>query len=952
MIRGSSRKARSSRVRAGAARGLSAGAESWVKRALRKMTLEQKLGQLLMIPFYGGFAATESAEFQELLREVQQNRIGGLMVATRPGPLGLRRSQAYPTAALINRLQERAKIPLLVAADFERGTAMRLDEGTSFPHAMAVAATGRAGDAYTVGRITAREARAAGVHWIFAPVADVNSDPENPIINVRSFGEGPERVAAFVAAYVRGVEENGGLATAKHFPGHGDTQTDSHLDLPTVNGDRAHLERVELVPFRAALSAGVSTIMTGHLAVPALEPDANLPATLSSKITTDLLRREMRFEGLVVTDSLDMGGVALRYAPGEAAVRSILAGSDLLLVPGMSDAALASLRGATEAGRIPMARIDDAVRHILKAKARLGLHQGSQVSLDSLPDTLGRMEFGRAAADIADRGVTLLRDELHLLPLDATKPLRALLIAIAGDADVSPGQEFEREVRWRVDSLETLRFDTRFASIDAGRMPREESYDVAIVALFVRVADRKGSVALPQDQVAAVHRLLSSEKPVLVVSFGSPYVIKQFPEAKEWLAVFSNADVAQRAAARAIFGQVPISGRIPVSVPGTVSMGSGIDVAARSMELAPADTGMSAKLAPAYRLLEEAVADGAFPGGVLAVGHCGRLAAYPFGKQSSDERSPDVSGGTIYDAASLTKPVVTTTLAAMLEESGQLDLDAPLARYLPEWAAGANADWRARVTPRHLLTHTSGLPAHREYFRQVKSAREMIARVLAEPLAYEPGSQSIYSDIGFIALGEILQRLTGRALDELARVRIFAPVGMTDTLFQPPKGLRRRIAPTQIDAVVRKRALPGEVYDENAWAMGGVAGHAGMFSTGADLARFCQMLLNGGIYAHQRLLQRKTVARFTAPAALAGNERTLGWTVPTEGSSSGHYFSKRSFGHTGFTGPSIWVDPEKHLFVVLLTNAHRVHPAPENDKIRRVRPALHDAVVEALGLAR
>jgi len=307
---------------------LSPDAESWVKRTLAKMSLEEKLGQLMMLPFHGEFTPLESAEYRELLRAVEQNHLGGFMLGTRLGPFGIERGKPYATAALINELQKTARIPLLFAADFERGTAMRLENGTSFPHAMAVAASGRPEDAYTVARITAAEARAVGVHWIFAPVADVNSNPDNPIINVRSFGEDPQRVSAFVEAYVRGVEENGGLSTAKHFPGHGDTRTDSHLDLSAISSDAAHLDAVELPPFRAAFAAGASTVMTGHLAVPALEPDPAKPATLSPRIIAGLLRHELGFNGLVVTDALDMGGVARHFTPAEAAVQSMLAGAD------------------------------------------------------------------------------------------------------------------------------------------------------------------------------------------------------------------------------------------------------------------------------------------------------------------------------------------------------------------------------------------------------------------------------------------------------------------------------------------------------------------------------------------------------------------------------------------------------------------------------------------------
>ena len=925
--------------------------EAWVKRTLAKMTLEEKLGQLVMLPFHGEFVSLESAEYREIEHAIEHQHAGGFMLGTRAGPFGIERGKPYATAALINRLQKAARIPLLFAADFERGTAMRLEDGTSFPHAMAVAATGRPEDAYAVGRITAAEARALGVHWIFAPVADVNSNPENPIINVRSFGEDPQRVSAFVEAYVRGVEENGALSTVKHFPGHGDTRIDSHLDLPTVSGDRASLDSVALPPFRAAFAAGASTLMTGHLAVPALEPDSGRPATLSQKIISDLLRDEMGFDGLVVTDAMDMGGVARRYTPAEAAVQTILAGADVLLQPPVPDAALAALKEATESGRLPLARINQAVIRVLHAKARVGLHQNRFVNLDSLPNLLARAEFGRAANEIANRGVTLLRDTQRILPLDATRPLKLLLINIAGDPDAQPGRFFENELRWRVDSLETLRFDTKYGPIGGLDVSKLAAYDVVILALFVRVADRKGSVALPEEQAAAVRRVLAASKSGVVAGFGSPYVIEQFPEAQTWLGIFSNADVAQHAAARAIFGQAPISGRMPVSVPGAVSIGAGMVLPANPMKLSPASDNMCAKISAAPTLLDRAIADRAYPGGVLAVGHNNELFIHAFGRQTYTTNSVKVNEKTIYDTASLTKPVVAATLSAMLSESGQLDISAPISRYLPGWTCGPDCGRRECVTVAHLLTDSSGLPAHRDYFRKLKGRSEILARAAAEPLAYDPGAKSIYSDIGFILLGAIIERLTGRPLNELAQERIFGPLGMANTMFLPRKSLRARISPTDKIAGSRKRMLHGEVHDENASAMGGVAGHAGMFSTAPDLAIFCQMLLNGGIYAHQRILKRQTVKEFTSPNFLAQNTRTLGWNVPTAPSSSGRYFSKQSFGHTGFTGTSIWIDPQKDLFVVLLTNANRTHLNPDDDEIRHVQPKVHNAIMESLGRA-
>lgn len=929
---------------------LSAEGERWVSQTLKSLSLDEKIGQLFAVWAYGSFLSTESQDYKDLLRDVEEKHIGTFAIQTQGSPLGIpQRSQVYPTAVLINTLQRHAKVPLLVAADFERGTSMRVEEGASFPHAMAVAATGRPEDAYTMGKITALEGRAVGVPWIFAPDADVNSNPDNPIINTRSFGEDPARVSEFVAAFVRGVEENGGLATAKHFPGHGDTSIDSHLDLPTVTSDRAHLDSVELPPFRAAIAAGVSTIMTGHLSVPALEPDPNVPATMSPRITTDLLRGQLGFQGLVVTDALDMGGVTVRYPPGEVAVRSILAGADVLLVPPVLDAALQAVHEAVASGRIPMATLDQAVRRVLRAKAKLGLNKSKLVDLEALAGNFDRPEFDQAAQDIADRGITLLRDDQHILPLDSTKPQRVLLVAVSGDSDPYPAGNLEGEIRWRVDSLATVRMDTRFVRADTVKLPPPDSYDVAIAAIFVRVADRKGSVGLPDDEATVVNRLLAAGKPVAVACFGSPYLAERFPSAKTWIAAFSTVDVAQWAMGRALFGQVAVGGRLPVHVPGVAALGAGLDLPANPMELRQASPQDESKLQRAYDVLDQAVADRAFPGGVLAVGYQNELMVHPFGRQTYDAKSPAVKADTIYDAASLTKPVVTATLIAMQVEAGRMGLDLPVARYIPEWDDGPNPDWRKTVTIRNLLTHTSGLPAHEDYFLTLHSKREYIAAICREPLEYAPGTKTVYSDLGFILLGEILERATGKTVDQLAREQIFTPINMASTMFNAPKDLLSRIAPTEEDTTYRKALVHGVVHDENAYAMGGVAGHAGMFSTAGDLAAFCQMLLNGGIYRHHRLLTRATISLFTAPQPQAGNTRTLGWMTPTPNSSSGRYFGPRSFGHLGYSGTSIWIDPDRQLFVILLTN--RVYPTRKNEKIAAVRPAVHDAVMESLGLA-
>ncbi|MGC2233855.1 MAG: glycoside hydrolase family 3 N-terminal domain-containing protein, partial [Candidatus Acidiferrum sp.] len=687
-----------------AAQSLSPAAARWVETTLRKMTLDEKVGQLLFTTYHGSFTPTDAPAYAEMMHDVETLHAGGFINITEPSPLGIVKSQAYPTAVLANQLQAKAKFPLLFGADFERGTAMRLDEGTSFPTAMALAAAGHPEDAYTMGKITALEARAVGIQWIYAPVSDVNNNPNNPIINTRSFGEDPQKVAEYVSEFVRGVQENGGLATAKHFPGHGDTAADSHIDLPVIHADRERLEHLELVPFRAAIAAGTDSIMTGHLSIPALEPDPNTPATLSSNILTGLLRDELGYKGLVVTDAMDMGGITVRYAPGDAAVRAFAAGADALLMPPVPDAAFDALKAAVKSGRISRERLDASVRRILQAKARLGLYKERLVDVNALNKDFGKVEWQKEAQDISDRGVTLLRDTPHRLPLDGTKPRRALLVALYADPEPYPAEDLERELRARVDTLTTLRADTRFVKADSLKLPPPDSYDIAILAFFVRVSDRKGNVDVPAEQEAFADKVYKNGNPVISVGFGSPYVVENFPQAETWLAAFGISDVAQISVARALFGEIPVQGHLPVTVPGSdMNAGSGIEVPADPMTVEPMEVRAEAQLQPAYDVLEKAIADKAFPGATLAVGYNDKVALHAFGTLSYDAKSPQVKLRTMYDVASLTKVIVTTTLVEKLVEGdfpSPLQLDAPVERYLPEWATGPQPEWRHRVTVR------------------------------------------------------------------------------------------------------------------------------------------------------------------------------------------------------------------------------------------------------------
>ncbi|MFQ5778711.1 MAG: glycoside hydrolase family 3 N-terminal domain-containing protein, partial [Terriglobia bacterium] len=835
---------------------LSRQGERWVKRQLQRMTLEEKVGQLLVVSYFGGFTQTDSEEFIRLVRQVRELRVGGFIVSTRPTkPTGFERSEIYALAHLTNRLQELANIPLLVAADFERGAGFRVRRTTSFPHNMTIAATGDPDYAYRMGRIAATEARALGVHWLLAPVADVNSNPLNPIINIRSFGEDPEQVARMAAAFIRGCQEAGALCTAKHFPGTGDITLDPHLELATVTADRQRLESVELVPFRAAIQAGVSAIMTEHIALPALEPEPGLPATFSYAITTELLRRELGFQGLIITDAMRMSAISDRTWPGEAAVRAVEAGADVVLMPPAPEVAFTALRRAVESGRLSEERINRSVERILRAKARLNLHRTAVVDPGRLDQVLGNRSFQAQAEEMAARGVVLLRDETGLLPLDSTRPQRGFLLVVSADPNTFPGAASERELRPRVDSLLVARADPLYFQPEEVELPDPALYDWSIVAVRVRVADRKGNVALPEDVAALVTQVLESGKPAALVILGSPYLAERFPQAKTVLCTFSTADVTERVAVRALFGQSTIAGHLPVTIPGVAERGAGLARPAVPMQLAAVASEDEKRFGAVFSLLDQAVADGVTPGGVLAVGHQGRLVAlHPFGRTRYDAKAPRVQADTLYDLASLTKVVGTTTAAMMLYERKALPTEASIIDYLPELERTPDSAAKARITIRHLLSHSSGFPGYIRLFQEVKDRSQLLERIYSLPLEYPPGTRSVYSDLAIILLGEILERASGKPLDEFVRQNLFEPLGLRNTRYNPPAAWRDRIAPTEDDREFRGRLVHGEVHDENAWVMGGVAPHAGLFSTARDLAVFCQLLLNGGIYAHRRYL--------------------------------------------------------------------------------------------------
>jgi beta-N-acetylhexosaminidase len=582
--------------------------ERWAQKTLRNLTLEEKIGQVFMIWCRASFLNVENPEYLEWREDMQKYHVGSFAMTVHVDGPYLLRSEPYEAAELLNRLQSESKLPLLFAADFERGVSMRLMGTTVFPHAMAFGGDGKAEDAETFGRITAEEARAIGIHWNFFPDADVNSNPANPIINTRSFGEDPKQVGDLVAAYIKGAHQGGMLTTVKHFPGHGDTATDSHLGVASVNVDRAHLDSIELPPFREAITAGVDSVMVAHVTVPALDPDPDHVATISPLIVSDLLEKQLGFKGIIVTDALDMAGLTHLFAHniGRAAVEAFKAGNDLLLIPADFPASYNAMLQAVQSGEISRKRLDHSVLKILKAKASLGLQDARQVDVKAVANLVAKPQNLAFGQQVADAAVTLVRDNGKVLPLTlknrgtakgalpytTTEETRNQVVAVLFSDDVrtDSGRAFGREFRARIPDAHVLYVDPRVAAGMGDEVLKavDEAKIVIAAVYVVPTAGKVGnSVAMADATGGLLQQLLdrAAEK-TAVVAMGNPYLAADFPKVENYLCTFSNATVSELSAVKALFGEIAIRGHLPVSIPNVAQRGAGIERPARPVQVA------------------------------------------------------------------------------------------------------------------------------------------------------------------------------------------------------------------------------------------------------------------------------------------------------------------------------------------------------------------------------
>jgi beta-N-acetylhexosaminidase len=585
--------------------------EKWAEKTLRKLSPEEKVGQLFMVWVRAEFLNVDAPEYLQLRDSIRQYHLGGFTMTVPWDPPFLYRNQPYEAAELLNRLQQDSKLPLLISADFERGVTMRLNGATEFPHAMAFGAAGKLKYAEAFGRITAQEARAIGIHWNFFPDADVNSNPANPIINTRSFGEDPQQVGDLVVAYINAARASGMMTTVKHFPGHGDTATDSHLGVAQVNGDMTRLNSVELPPFRKAIEAGVDSVMVAHVSVPALDSDPNHVATTSSAIVTGLLKSQLGFKGIVVTDALDMAGLTRLYSAhiGRAAVDAFKAGNDLLLIPADLDASYRAMLEAVRSGEISPAQLDGSVLKILRAKASLALYKARLVNVNALSTLVGRPENLALGQQIADDAITLVRDNRKLLPLKSSGTVapglpyqrveevrdRMVAIVFSDDMRTEAGRALERQIRERVADANVIYVDPRTAAamaddvvkaVDKARSVIAAVYEVPVAGKSLKGTNGlTNSVRLSEASAALLQKVLdqAAEK-TAVLAVGNPYLAQDFPAVQNYLCTFSNATVSEVSAVKALFGEIAIQGHLPVTIPNIAQRGGGIARPAQAVQ--------------------------------------------------------------------------------------------------------------------------------------------------------------------------------------------------------------------------------------------------------------------------------------------------------------------------------------------------------------------------------
>lgn len=941
----------------------------WVDSVYQSLTPDERIAQLIMVRSFSnqGQRYTDS-----IAKVLQKYNIGGVIFFK-----GTPSSQAQMT----NRYQEAVKTPLLVAMDAEWGPAMRLDSVISFPRQLALGAIEDDVFIYNMGAEIGRQLRRLGVHVNFAPVVDVNNNASNPVINSRSFGENNLFVASKSLAYMKGMQDQGIISVAKHFPGHGDTDKDSHYTLPIISKSFREIDSIHLFPFRYLINNGLTGVMSAHLTIPAIDSNPKGIMSLSPLAINGLLKQQLGFEGLVFTDGLEMKAIADYVHPDSVEIKALLAGNDILLLPVNTPRAIRNIKNAIEKGIIPAAMIEEKCRKILSYKYRVGLSEPTRIEIQNLTTDLNPASAELLNRKLIEASLTVPVNRNALLPLLRPDTLRMASVEIGV---VNPTIFTERLNHYApVDGFATEKNAgaAKFSSLQS----KLSSYDLVFVCIRNTNQNPKeyGISRQTRDFVSS----LAENTNVVLVLAGNPYSLSLFEPVDKFAAAliaFHDTDLSVDLAAQALFGVFKVSGELPVSISTTLKTGSGfqLEPLQRLKYTIPEEVGIERGwLKKADSVALRGIAEKAYPGcRIMAVLDGNVIYDKSFGHHTYDQKQP-VRHNDIYDVASITKILATTVSVMKLYEVDLIDIDQRVSKYLPELQ---NTD-KKKIIIRDVLAHQAGLPAWIPFYQKLlkngsldtmifsKQKREdfqlevagnlfmstryvqkMFDSIANAPLVKH--QKYLYSDLGFFWLKEIVENGAGTTLDAYAQDNFYRPLGMSSTAFNPHRVFdKSRIAPTEDDVEFRKQLLHGYVHDPAAAMLGGVGGHAGLFSSANDLAIIMQMLLNDGNYGGRSYFDPKVLSEFTRTQfPLNNNRRGLGFDKPQlkkdkDGPTS-LSVSNASFGHSGFTGVYAWADPEQRLVYIFLSN--RVHPSASNTKINRlnIRTSIHQVFYDAIGL--
>ncbi|MDP6339748.1 MAG: glycoside hydrolase family 3 N-terminal domain-containing protein [Candidatus Marinimicrobia bacterium] len=930
--------------------------KSWAEKTLRELTLREKIAQMMVVGINMRFMNYGSREWQNIQNHLATDGIGVLHIWF---------GDAGSALTMLNTLQAKSKVPILVDADIESGLGRRYPGAVTLPPMMAIAATGDPKYAYEAGRISAEESRAVGIHFNLSPVVDVNNNPKNPIINTRSFGEVPDSVNRYSVEYIRGLHEYGMLATAKHFPGHGDTETDSHSALAQIPSDSARLWQTELPPFKRAIDAGVDAVMVAHVNAPDYQDHAQDPSSLSRFWLQDILREKMNFDGVIITDAMRMGGIVKNYSDEYALLATVQAGSDIVIQNQNLKKSIDIIEKAVLNGAISESRIDASALKVLKMKEKVGLHLDKKISADLTHRVMGKAANFKLAKEMAEKAITVVKNEGDILPLQPALNEKLYVVDLYDGPNNHSESSFTKKLKTNGRKVVSFQIDesdsTAISDFILSQIPED---GLVFLNMFANPTEHKDEIFLPKVEADFVNRLIGKCERVIITSFGSPYLIQDFPNAPVYICAYKSSGILQIAAVNAITGKADITGILPVSIPSIAANGTGIKVKAKrwpngNSQLKPGQTlkritpsEISVKTDSIQLMLNQAVMDSAWPGGVLLAVKDGKIFFHDsFGYHTYQKAEP-VTRGDIYDLASITKVIATTSAIMRLVDQKKLSLDDSVVDYLPAFKGRQQKyfDQKSATTIRHLMTHSAGLPPFKQYYLMNTTPETRLDSVMNTEPTIDLANQTIYSDVGLITLGKVVEAISGVPLDSLVDSLIFDPLGMGSTYFNPPKERMKRIVPTEYSDLYGE-LIRGYVHDENAHSLGGIAGHAGLFSTASDLAIFSQMMLNGGKYGWKRIFKEETVQLFTTRAnVVEGSSRALGWDTPSGKVSGGVYLSDNSFGHTGYTGTSLWIDSENQMIVILLTNAVHPNRSYKDPKYFDWRQRIHSALYEAVGI--